>query len=220
MAAKYIAVAQLKGGVGKSTLCINLADFLLNDSRVAIIDADVPQVTCMSWAAIKNDAAHTKKTLDCYAASNADELISIAESCYKNYDYVIIDLPPRLADISRTALGFASIVLVPVTPSMPDVWAIQDMLPIISEANEKLDNFFCRMIWTKYKPTKENEDTRLNTLKLTQLIELDTRIDNRVSYVKSLAKGESVMQSGDYKAKTEMRSLVYELKELLNKESI
>lgn len=218
MAAKYIAVAQLKGGVGKSTLCINLADFLLNDSRVAIIDADIPQGTCMSWTALRNDASHADKKLDTYPASNADELISIAENCYDEYDYVIIDLPPRLADISRTALGFANIVLVPVTPSMPDVWAIQDMLPIIHEAKEKIDNFFCRMIWTKYKTTKENEDTRLNTLKITGLDELDTRIDSRVSYVKAMSKGESVMQSSDYKAKTEMRSLVYEIKELLSKD--
>ena len=54
--ARFIAVAQLKGGAGKSTLATNLAGYLSREMSTGLIDADQPQGTSASWATLREDS--------------------------------------------------------------------------------------------------------------------------------------------------------------------
>ena len=49
-------------------------------------------------------------------------------------DFVVIDGPPRVAALARSALLAADLVLIPVQPSAYDVWASHEMLQLITEA--------------------------------------------------------------------------------------
>ena len=52
-AVRLIAVAQVKGGAGRSTLATNLAGELSKQATTVLIDADLPQSTCSSWYALR-----------------------------------------------------------------------------------------------------------------------------------------------------------------------
>jgi chromosome partitioning protein len=49
-------------------------------------------------------------------------------------DHVIIDGPPRIAALARSALLAADLVLIPVQPSPYDVWASAEMVSLVREA--------------------------------------------------------------------------------------
>ena len=49
-------------------------------------------------------------------------------------DHIIIDGPPRVAALARSALLASDVVLVPVQPSPYDIWASAEMVALIREA--------------------------------------------------------------------------------------
>jgi chromosome partitioning protein len=49
-------------------------------------------------------------------------------------DLVVVDGPPRVAALARSALLAADLVLIPVQPSAYDVWATQEMVSLVEEA--------------------------------------------------------------------------------------
>lgn len=49
-------------------------------------------------------------------------------------DFVVIDGPPRVAALARSALLAADLVLIPVQPSAYDVWASHEMVQLVAEA--------------------------------------------------------------------------------------
>ena len=49
-------------------------------------------------------------------------------------DHIIIDGPPRVAALARSALLASDVVLVPVQPSPYDIWASAEMVGLIREA--------------------------------------------------------------------------------------
>ena len=51
-----------------------------------------------------------------------------------NYDLVIIDGPPRVYDVARSAIMASDLVLVPVQPSPYDVWAAKEIIDLLTEA--------------------------------------------------------------------------------------
>jgi chromosome partitioning protein len=79
-----IAIGSNKGGVGKTTLAINIASALSQNHSVVIVDAD-PQRSVSHWKSIAGD----KNNLDVVSLGQKDEILTVA----KHYDHCIIDCP-------------------------------------------------------------------------------------------------------------------------------
>jgi chromosome partitioning protein len=119
-----ITIASKKGGSGKTTLSTNIADALDHaGQRVLLVDAD-PQRSALMWAA--NASSHEPPS-----TIGADATLSGAKRVpqwAQDYDWVIIDCPPRHGDVLRAALSVADLVLVPIRPSPGDLEALGDTL--------------------------------------------------------------------------------------------
>ena len=101
-----------KGGVGKPTLAIRVADALARRTkRVLLVDAD-PQGSALDWAAARRGES-LFPVAGLPRASIHKELPTLAHG----YDMVIIDGPPRVYDVARSAIMASDLVLVPVQPS-------------------------------------------------------------------------------------------------------
>ena len=129
---RVIALLNQKGGAGKTTLATHLAGELAwAGRRVTLLDAD-PQGSALDWA--QRRAQSGLERLYGVFGLARDTLHHETPRIAQEADFVIIDGPPRVAALARSALLAADLVLIPVQPSAYDVWATQEMVQLIVEA--------------------------------------------------------------------------------------
>ena len=126
---KVISVLNQKGGVGKTTLTVHLAAALARaGEKVLLVDAD-PQGSALDWSAARQGSP-LFPVAGLPKASLHKDLPALAA----NYTAVLIDGPPRVYDVARSAIVASDLVLIPVQPSPYDVWAAKEIVDLLSEA--------------------------------------------------------------------------------------
>ena len=223
MAIKIIGVIQVKGGAGRSTVSTNLAGELSKQGKTVLIDCDMPQGTSASWFAVRQQA-ETKQgrlfseNLTADTATNHRELVTKVEQ-YQDADYIVLDGPPRIAELTRAILVLADLCIVPVGASAAEIWATSDLLALIEEA-KKVKPVTARMIWTRYRPhTRLAQDLSEMAAKELGLVALSTSLGLRVAYMEALGEGLTVAEMSEPSAKAEARQLTEEIQKLLRKKS-
>jgi chromosome partitioning protein len=127
-----VALLNQKGGVGKTTLALHLAgQWSREGKRVIVIDAD-PQGSALDWSAQR--AREAIPRLFGVVGLARDTLHREAPALARDADHIVIDGPPRVAALLRSALLAADLVLIPAQPSPFDGWASAEMLKLLEEA--------------------------------------------------------------------------------------
>ena len=127
---KKIAVANIKGGCGKTTIATNLACIAAGKgSKVVIIDADT-QGSSMKFRAMRPDNAPTLQAVSILTNTIHKDINSFSA------DYVFIDVGGRDSDLFRSALMAVDAIIIPVTPSQYDIWSSEDTLKVVQEVRE------------------------------------------------------------------------------------
>ena len=127
-----IALLNQKGGVGKTTLATHIAgELALRSTSVILLDAD-PQGSALDWTQRRsqNGLPRLFSAVGLARETLHQEAPELARRC----DHIVIDGPPRIAALARSALLAADLVLIPVQPSPYDVWASAEMVALIREA--------------------------------------------------------------------------------------
>ncbi len=127
-----IALLNQKGGVGKTTLATHLAgEFTRSGQSVVVIDAD-PQGSALDWSQRRSQTGLPR--LFGVIGLARETLHLEAPEIARSVDHVVIDGPPRVTALARSALLAADLVLIPVQPSAYDVWASSEMVALVAEA--------------------------------------------------------------------------------------
>ena len=127
-----VALLNQKGGVGKTTLALHLAGaWARQGRRVTMIDAD-PQGSALDWSEQRAKEGHPR--LFGVVGLARETLHHEVPEIAARADHVVIDGPPRVAPLMRSALLTADIVLLLVQPSPFDGWASGETLRLLDEA--------------------------------------------------------------------------------------
>lgn len=185
-----IGVLSQKGGVGKTTIAVNLAaTFAMSGLRVLLVDAD-PQGSALQWSDAR-EAEPLFAVVGMPKASLHRDLPDIA----KDYQVVIIDGAPRVNELGRAAILASDVVLIPVQPSPYDIWAAAETVKLIEEAQQfkpDLHGFF--VINRKIANTAIGRDVTEALASFEGIPVLPTALHQRVVYAESAGQGLSVLE--------------------------
>ncbi|BEM51310.1 cobyrinic acid a,c-diamide synthase (plasmid) [Serratia marcescens] len=204
-----ISVLNQKGGVGKTTLSVNIAARLVADgARVLLLDAD-PQGSALDWAAAREEVS----AFPVLGLPRATLHKDIGKFTH-DYEHIIIDSPPRVTDMARSAIMAADLVVIPVQPSPYDVWAAQEVVTLIQEAKiykENLKSVF--VVNRKIVNTAIGRDVG-DALSTYETPVLQATVSQRVIFAEAAAVGKAVFElEPDSAASKEIGALVNEILE-------
>ncbi len=211
---KVIAVLNQKGGVGKTTLATHLAaELALDGHRVVLIDAD-PQGSASDWAQRRAENGHNR-LYGIFGLARESLHVEIPDIALAA-DFVVIDGPPRVASIARSALLAADLALIPVQPSAYDVWASQEMVKLIEEARIYKPQLRAAFVVNRrIVGTVIGRDARA-ALADQPLPTLAAEVSQRIAFAESVAAGSLVRErDADGSAAREIARLAAQVREAL-----
>lgn len=163
---RIVAVISGKGGVGKSTIAVNMATLMsLRGASTLLIDADVYN-PCVSFhlglmphsvglqEVLENKAKiedalviHPASGLRCISASiqlhnniSTKNLGRFIKSL--DYDYIIIDCAPGLSSVVEDVIAASNERIILMTPDIPSVTAAMKLISLVKDRVDHTKTYF------------------------------------------------------------------------------
>lgn len=207
-----LTVGNTKGGVGKTTLAMNLAIArALAGRKVWLVDGD-RQGTAQTAITLRAEAGHLP-AIACSSYPDGPSLRAQVQLQAANFDDVIIDAGGRDSTALRAALILSDVLLVPFQPRSYDVWALNDIAALVDEARSVRDGLKAFAVLNCADPgeaSTDNAEAAAAVADIPQFEYLATPIRRRKSFANAAGQGLSVleMKPADKKASEELISLV------------
>lgn len=210
MSCYVISVLNQKGGVGKTTLSVNLAGaFHETGVKVMLVDSD-PQGSARDWhAASEGTSGFPVIGLD------RDTLATDLPHIVGDHQLVIIDGAPQVTRLAAAAIKTSDLILIPVQPSPYDLWAAADLVDLVKTRMSIDDNLRAAFLVSRaIKGTKLSGEVA-EVLKGYELPVLNSGTTQRVAYASTASEGKTVLSEASA-ASDEIRAIRTEVCNIMN----
>lgn len=210
-----ITIGNTKGGVGKTTLAVQIAIArALSGRDVWLIDGD-RQGTAAAAIAARAESGR-RPGIACAQYADGPTLRAQVQQQRDKWQDIIIDAGGRDSTALRAALILSDVLLVPFAPRSYDVWALDDMAALVDEARSVRDGLRAFAVLNQADPgenSADNADAAAAVAEVPQFVYLPTPIRRRKAFSNAAGAGLSVSEasSRDPKAMAEMDRLVESL---------
>ena len=213
---KILAISNLKGGVGKSTIAQNIAaQFAQNGVKVCIADTDTEQKTSVKWASLRDSSLVSIPVFSIAPEKVSQEILGLKQK----YDLVIVDGTPALTELTTRIIILSDLVIVPILPGGGDIWALENFLERYQEAKVTKESYGGKVdiavVVNRYNERTTLDREVVNAIQDFGVTILATKLANRVSYREATIQGISVHDTKDEKAKQEIEELTNEIQKLM-----
>jgi chromosome partitioning protein len=191
-------------GVGKTTLAANLAAALAERVRVAVLDID-PQRSLARWHGLRA----VQKGVPLIALSDLSgwRLAAEIDRMRRAYDVLIVDSPPQVESDAKATIRAADLVLVPVQPSPPDLWAAAGTLKLARDEKRPF-----RLILNRAPASGSLRAAVEAEIERQELPRLEATLGNRIGFAGAFAKGLGVTEAAPRSvAAAELRAVLAEI---------
>lgn len=210
-----ISVINLKGGVGKTTIAINLAvAFAHRGQKVCIIDTDKEQLSSVKWSGQRDDDKPPIAVI-----TVGEKLIREVQMHEKNFDVVILDGSPQLGDLANNTLIASELVIVPVANSVLEFWSMDNFAARFKQAKQLKEGVGGQLIgvcvFNRYNEKQNLSKEMKEALKqFPEFAPIETSIADRIAYKEAMMQGLGVIEYKDLKAKKEIEALATEIENI------
>ncbi|MEM8799050.1 MAG: ParA family partition ATPase [Pseudomonadota bacterium] len=199
---KIITVSQQKGGAGKTAIAAQLAGvWASSGKKVMLVDSD-PQGSLAAWHALRaDDGAPQLAAIDCEKVEGW-KVSSLVGKAKRTHDYVVIDTAPHAETAARTAVREADLVVIPVQPTAPDLWASRATFDLAS--GEKKPYL---VVLNRLPARGKLADEIIAQLKADDHPVCNATLGNRTAFATAFARGRAAHELGASKAADEAKAL-------------
>ncbi len=211
---KVITIAHQKGGVGKSTLALNLAVELAKRYPLQIIDLDFQKsLTIFN----ENRKEIGLQPLDIVSVEDHKELIEKIETSDK---LLLIDSGGFDSDLNRIALVGADLIITPLSSNLIEIYGLEAFKKILQELKEIKSDIRSNVLLNNIHPQMQKgiAEIREFIASSSYFDMFATVIRKRSAFAKSFEEGRNVVEMNpNSPAAKEILSLLDEIISLLNK---
>lgn len=197
---KIITLAHQKGGVGKSTLAVNLAYSFKENVSVCIVDTD-PQGTIRQLSNMMGidvmDYTGDLRSLD--------------------YDVVFVDTPPYMIDSLPKIIEESDLVIIPTKAGVADLMAIRATINLVKHIIISNPTVKAAVVFNMVKHGTTLTSEVREQVEQFGIPILKSYLTDRVNFTRSIALSKGVYGIGDTKAEKEMEQLTKEVLLLMSK---
>lgn len=202
-----LAVGNVKGGVGKTTLAVNLAIALARSGRdILLIDGD-EQATAIAFTELRTAEKNGKPGYTVVALQGGAIRTQVRQLASK-YSDIVIDVGGRDTGSLRAALTVADVVLIPVQPRSFDLWGVDQTAELVKEAREINERLRAVSVINAADSQGKDNEAAAEALREVEGLELAPGfIVRRKAFPNAAAAGLSVLEYDDPKAIEELNRL-------------
>jgi len=219
-----IAVTNLKGGVGKTTIATNLAvAFMHKNYSVCLLDTDEKQHSALEWASVRGE---NLPHISVYGVKKG-QITKEANHLRKSYDIIIIDGTPQLSEVADRTMLASDVLIIPLLPSIYDYRGFEVFLEQFEKVRQlkQMGGYSLQAYVVLNRVVQHSKLSQEITEAIAEYDEvrvLATKLVNRIPYADTAQDGMGVVESThrkDKKAKAEFWALTAEIENLLQESS-
>ena len=210
-----ISVTNLKGGVGKTTVSVNIAVGLaLKGYSICLVDSDREQRSATEWRDNR-----TKETPHITVVNVSEkQFTSEIKALRAKFDIVLIDGVPQLSELAQYTIGVSDLVLIPITPSLIDYRGFEIFFRKFKEIQlmkEEIGGSVLGAVIMNRVQRNRLVNEIPAAIESYGIRLLKSRIGDRLAYKDTFTEGLGVIEYRDEKARDEMNGIVDEIEEMI-----